>query len=285
MITRSLLRLREHCAKLSQFLANPDVYSRLLELVGELIDPEGECITWSHAAEWLYIAASIEKVEVNTIYFDSSVYMCEPALDYEGARSDLLTEFTTALSVFNFAWGSLESVIKLIEPPSIPKEVKAGRGSSVDRAIYYLKTDFEPERPIFSYHDTMGEMRELLSQLPGYLSLSDEFRLQPHVGISGVGLHVVRKIRNMFAHGSIQMPVPADDRKAPLPGKRLIETSTRIVLLTIQMLLMSRLRKDDFKVECYEDEIFDYIDMSAYHVLRLLHTQIEEGIGGEVKLL
>jgi|GEM_PF-1525607 len=285
MSTRSLLSLREHCAELSLFLANPDFDYRILELVGELIDTEGECVTWSHAAEWLYIAASIEKVEVNTIYFDSSVYMCGLALDYEGARSDLLTEFTTALSVFNFAWGSLESVIKLIEPPSIPKEVKAGRGSSVDKAIYYLKTDFEPERPIFSYHDNVGEMRELLSQLPGYLSLSNEFRLQPHVGISGIGLHVVRKIRNMLVHGSIQIPVPSNDRKESLPDKRLIETSTRIVLLTIQMLLMSLLRKGDFKLECYDDEISDLIDMSAYHVLRLLHTQVEEGIAGGVKLL
>jgi hypothetical protein len=283
MSGRSLLNLREHCAKLSRFFGDQEVYANLFQLSGELDDEQGENINWWHVAEWLYIAASIETVDIDTTHFDPSVLYCGEALKYEVDRSELLSKVTTALSVFNFTWGSLESVIKLIEPPKVPKAIKS-RTSPIDEAIYYLKTDYEPEKPLTFFDDVMAEMCDVLTKVPYYASLALQCQLKPHMSISGIGLNIVRRLRNKFAHGTLQMPQPEQWSDIRPFDTQLIELSTRTVLMSIQMLTMAYIRAHDFRVELYNDDL-EKIEESAYHYLRLLHTSIEHIESVQARLL
>lgn len=270
MSSRSLVSLREHCARLSRFFGDQDVYANLFQLSGELDDEQGENISWWHVAEWLYIAASIETVDVDTTHFDPSALYCGDALQYEFDRSKLLSELITALSVFNFTWGSLESVVKLIEPPKVPKALKS-RASSIDEAIFYIKTTYEPEKPLAFFDDVMAEMRDILTKVPYYASLALEYQLKPYMSVSGIGLNIVRRLRNKFAHGASQMPQPEGWSNIQPLDTRLIELSTRTVLMSIQMLTMAYIRENDFNIERYDDD-FNEIVESAYHYLRLVHT-------------
>ncbi|KAA3658371.1 MAG: hypothetical protein DWQ04_25295, partial [Chloroflexi bacterium] len=127
------ISLREHCYVLHQAIVaiKYDGY-----YVDELMERDGELISWESAAEWLDIASGVERVEVNTLYFDRSVWFCSSARRYENSRSDILSHFATQFTIFNYVWGCLESIIKLIEPPKVPKTVKPGRSSPIDKAMF-----------------------------------------------------------------------------------------------------------------------------------------------------
>src|SRR5690554_6651060 len=111
MFEGELIELPEHCSILSHFFALVD------QLRPEQITSrDGEVLSWLSASHWLDIAASIDRVEINTSRFDESVQLCRPAWEYQSERSDLMTKFTTQLTTFNFIWGGFETAIQ-----SLPK--------------------------------------------------------------------------------------------------------------------------------------------------------------------
>src|ERR1700734_1223329 len=108
------LKLQRHCWNLSVVLQGlwehcPDTVT----------NKDGVTFEWPDAAEWLDLAAGLQKVEVVTGSFDQSLMYCESALDYENARSDCLSSLVVHLTMFTFVWGAFEIVGNLIEPPSI----------------------------------------------------------------------------------------------------------------------------------------------------------------------
>ena len=263
-----LIGLSEHCARLSDLLTYPEVAAKqpYREVSGETVD-------WLGASDWLRVASSVDCVDVDTGRFDESVVWCRPRWEFESQRSVLLSRLAAQLTVFSFVWGSFETITKLIDPPRVPKRVKPGRTSLVDEAVFYLKNHFEP-MPLPAFYDViLADFRETLNGMPRYGNLSEEFRIRPFVGISGIGVHVVRGIRNKFAHGAMRMPLPEGwSRTIPLDVE-LIGLSTRIVLLTIQMLLLAYFKGDHFAVDCLVDEWGVSRDEEIDIVLRKLHVR------------
>lgn len=242
------LSLRNHCYRLGCA-----VYSigSLGYLGDNAREKDGENISWLGASEWLRMASSVERVEVNTLYFDDSLLYCSLARDYENSRSDLLSLLAVQLAIFNFVWGGLETIIKLVDPPKVPKDIKSGT-SIIDRGLFYLKNEYEPARTLAFYDDTVAELRETMVRLQYYHDLLSHFRLEECVGVSGIGLNVVRRIRNRFAHGTLVLPYP-DGEEISMPlDALLVESSTRTILYTIQMLLLAYLAKKEFEIECRE---------------------------------
>jgi hypothetical protein len=269
--TPELRGLHEHCSALS-LLFNDLGLSK--EHYHSISTPGGEHLDWFNVSEWLNMAASIVKVEVDTARFDSTIFMCGSAADYYDKKSDVLGQLATELSTFNFIWGASESVIKVIDPKNVPK-----RKSIIDAACNFLKNEFEPDRTLLHYPDVVDELRLLLKANSYYGDLSDDFRLKPFVGVSGVGLNVVRKIRNRFAHGTLTFPEPTGWGGKNANDVEAIQTSSRIILLTIQMLLLALYRNERFTIEI-NDEAFQLdeedddgepiqIDLGTY--LRVLH--------------
>ncbi len=266
---RKHLTLRKHCYELSMVIYEIELHGRYSEHTRFRDD---EILVWSNAAEWLDIAAGIENVSVLTGYYDDSLMMCGVARQYEDKRSELITQLTTWLAIFSFVWGSLETVIKIINPPKIPKKLKPGQQSPIDQAIFYLKNEYEPEKLLTFYNETTAELRETLKKLSYHDSILDLFKLEPHVGISGVGINVVRRIRNKFAHGTLAMPIPGAKEDIQFLDAKLIALSTRITLLTIQMLLLAYLKDRYFDVERHDD-FGEPITENIYYVLRKLHVK------------
>lgn len=263
------LSIRKHCYLLGYAVRSIG----FLDYLGdEVTERYGESIGWMGASEWLEMASSVERVEVNTLYFDVSLLYCSLARDHENSRSDLLSLLAAELAIFNFAWGSLETIIRLIDPPKVPRSTKP-RSSIIDRAIFYLKNEYEPARMLTFYDDTVAELRQTMKQLRYYSDLLRHFHLEELMGISGVGINVVRQIRNRFAHGTLTLPHPSGEEIPVLLDARLVELSTRIILFTIQMLLLAYLENEDFEIECREDEWGLMKPENVRLVLKTLHLE------------
>jgi hypothetical protein len=259
-----LVELQEHCEMLSFTLSglwrhDPVTYVK-----------DGETLEFNDAAEWLNLASGVKKVEVVTGGED--VFYCESVMEYEDARSELLSRLATQLTIFQFTWGAFETAATVIGPPSIPANLRSnGANGLVHRVLFFLRA----ARPVATYPDVLEEMRRLVARQPNYRRLLRSGALPRHMGPSGVGLDFVRKVRNRFAHGSARFPMPDDcsvgwsGRTSPEP--EIIALSSRIVLLSIQMLLRIHYGGKHFELDILRDEDGRRVGADVHHVLQRLH--------------
>ena len=254
MKTSQLIDIQEHCFKLGELLSALHQFEYLV------------------AIDWLDIAAGVESVKVTTAKHDSSLMFCGEAADYQDKRSELLSNLATRLTIFNFVWGSFESVAKVL--------MNQQKGSIVNKSIRFLKQNYSPRSPIAFYEDSLHTLRELIEDNGSYEVDCQDFELNDLADLNGLGLHVVRKIRNDLAHGSAQLPMPDDwgsEKTDLLPSEHrhldLIDTCTRIILLTVQMLLLGHVRGKGIIVECLLDEDGIEQESTAEHALHVIHLQ------------
>lgn len=262
-----LVDIREHCFRLASVLA-------CLELTVKQprARERDENVTLLDAHEWMQVASSVVSVDVVTGRFDDSIAYCENIWKFEAARSELLSRFITELICFSFTWGSFELVAKLIDPPKIPKSLHVS-SSLVDRTIFFLKSQYEPMQPVVLYNTVLDDLRQILNAIPRYDDLSGQFEPQLFIGAAGVGLHVVRRIRNKLAHGALEMPLPeAWSLTQPLDVE-LIEISTRVLLLTIQMLLLAYYKDEHFAMDYLADDWSASFCGDVHDILKRLHVR------------
>lgn len=231
---------------------------------------DGETLEFNDAAEWLDLASAVKKVEVLTGGED--VFYCEGVMDYEDARSELLARLATELTVFLFAWGAFETAATVVGPSSIPAGLRhKGANGLVHRVVFFLRT----VQPVAAYQGVLDELGRVLAQQPKYRRLLHSGALPAHMGLSGVGLDFVRKVRNRFAHGSARFPAPNASsegwcgRKSREPD--VIALSTRIVLLSVQMLLRGYYAGKHFTLAVLRDEDGGRVEADIHHVLQRLH--------------
>jgi hypothetical protein len=250
VFSEPLLDLQKHCWRLSCTLAE-------LWQQDPVAVTEGKTLTldYGDAASWLDLAAGIRGIDVLTGRFDDALLYCGTAREYEDARSDLLSRLTAQLTVFLFAWGAFETVATVIGPPSIPAGKRhKGANGLVDRVIFYLQRF----GPFTAYTETLEQLNVLTAHSILYQSLVRTDSLPSHMGRSGVGLDFVRHVRNHFAHGATHLPLPEDSAHGwsgeESREPQLIALSTRIVLLTIQMLLAVHYSGRILHLQVLEDE-------------------------------
>ena len=236
---------------------------------------------WIPAADWLHIASGIDKVTLNINKFDETVLYCRTAWEYESKRNELLTQSVTKLSIFNFIWGGLETIIKVISPNQLDIELARKlrrRNGIVDRAIFFLKQKYDPLPCVPMYDELISQFRLVLAKHPSYSYLNKFFREDELTSLSGLGLHIIRQIRNDFAHGSAKMPIPeywGEKGNTITASEQLhldvIEMSSRILLLTVQMLLLAFYKSQHFSVDILKDDNGIPVDENLEVVLKVLH--------------
>ena len=252
MKNSQLIDIQVHCFRLSELLIELGPYAL------------------KSTIDWLTIASGVESVQVRTAKYDQSVVYCRGAFEYEEKRSELLSHLTTKLTTFNFVWNSFESVVKAFGFPPLPKHLKKGTGRIVDRTIWFLKRNYGSEPSLAFYHDHLCNLYKYIQYNEYYNEYEKEFKFQNFVDLPGLGLHIVRKIRNDLAHGSAVMPQPDDwgEKSAKLlPSEHrhlyLIDTCTRILLFTIQMFLLAQAREKKVIVNCLLDAREDDVESTV----------------------
>ena len=250
---------------------------RLSDLLGKL-----HPFAFVSAIDWLTIASGVESVSVRTAKQDESVLYCRSAFEYQEKRSELLSHLTTKLTIFNFVWGSFESVAKAFSLPNLPKCLKKGRGSVVDRTIWFLKQNYGSEPSLALYNDHLCNLCKYIGYNEYYNKYQKEFKFQNFADLPGLGLHIVRKIRNDLAHGRAVMPKPdywgEKSTKLLLSEHRhlnLIDTCTRVLLFTIQMFLLAQVYEKKAMVNCLSDAREDDVESTVQLALHQIHLDID----------
>ncbi len=230
-----LLPLREHISKFRKFCQS------------YVYDTWPDDSTLELLLDQLALAAAIEEVQVNTCRFGDGTHYDSAILKHEAMRSDLLSSVISVLLSFTYSWMALETMLEALPLPNVPKNLKAGT-KPIDRCIYYLKRSLPVsynETLMPGYDTTLERFRKLVASMSRYSKHVGKFDLQPHMNRWGLGVDKIRRIRNKYIHGALQMPELFDEESG-MEGPcddMLFELSTRITLFTMQLVLYAQIKE------------------------------------------
>lgn len=237
-----------------------------------------------NVVEWLDMCSGLEKVQITPSKYDEGLLYCGNAWDYSVSKSELSSRLSTELVHFLFAWGALESLIKVIVPN---KQVK-GYGK-INALCGFLKEHNLANLLPAGYLSEYEHMIALLRESVGYDSILSVLKMETqtrfshkeYVDISGIGIYVVSKIRNDFVHGQMHFPEPEEYSGEQSSNVELIHTATRITLMTILTALIGEIKDNDFILEDAPD---DGIEHSALLYLRNLCSYHSDTISGQLNI-
>lgn len=239
---------------------------------------EHSLYNWAHVAEWLNVAAGVIKVDFATARFDDSIMWCSEASHFEDKKTETLSDLVTNLCTFSFIWGALEAVVSNLKPKNVP-----GFPGKINAACYYLQQEYKPNVSLPFYRDLFATFMDVLAKNPKHEQLLSELRFRPYLSVDSLGLYCVYKIRNTFAHGALVFPEHEEWTGVQSYDAELIHISSRLVLLSIQMLLLSSIKADSFTVWCPpeywktkeddEDDTYESEDVDADLFLRQVHLK------------
>ena len=238
----------------------------------------------SNAIEWLDMCSGLEKVQIAPNKYDEGLLYCGNVWNYSVSKTELSSKLSTELVRFLFAWGALESLIKVMV--STKKIKKYGK---INALCGYLKEHNLSNLLPAGYLNEYEHMIALLRESVGYedvlfdlkMETQTRFSHKEYVDISGIGVYVVSKIRNDFVHGQMQFPEPEEYSGEQSSNVELIHTATRITLMTILTLLISEIKDNDFILEDAPD---DGMEHSALLYLRNLCSYYSDTISGQLKV-
>lgn len=230
---------------------------------------------WNHetSSNWFHVASGIKNVDYDGISYDDSFYWCRPSYEYEIAKQEIHNELVAELIQFNFIWSGLECLINELDLENCPNYP-----GKINNTCYYLKLNYEPFNSLKLYSDLIIQLQHFLEK-NHYLNLLNRFTPKEYIGHSGIGLSVVYKLRNQFAHGDFVFPEPEDWTFKKPYEKEIIHISSRIILLSIQMLMIT-FYKDRNEVLGYHPNeemegmpVLDYLQYMHYEEILFNRNQ------------
>ena|GEM_PF-7118542 len=167
--------------------------------------------------------------------FDEGLLWCEAPRQFANQRGLLLNEIVRQLSILSFVWGAFESSLAIWRPPGL----RSGKVRAARRFLHESEERTSDWKPPAGYERLLGRFLSRLRTL-AFLEDRDLERLARlrDDDLAGQGLGAVYLIRNHLAHGSLLLPDPEGwigSQEAPL-CPCVVETSTRLVLLSMQMI-------------------------------------------------
>lgn len=243
----------------------PQHCSRVRELF-EVVDLEQYMLF----SEWLLLASSIDNIQIDTSKYDYTWGICESSHEYDLARELVLKNFATDLTIFSFIWCAIESLINNINPPSHPDKSKKGK---IRNICYYLNKNLRTSNLPDEYINSILLFKELSQNFLNQKKLQSKLDSTPE-GIAGIGLLLVYELRNSFAHGSM-LPAQPNEENEPISLQiNLVQTASRICLLTIQLIFLSSHEKliEDFEEDFHINRNYQH-DLSPIEFAYKLHLE------------
>lgn len=252
-IFNQLISLNDHCERLSLILQ----YNFISE----------------KSANWLRVAYGVKSIDYDGMLRDSSFTMCRPSYEYESSKRKVHNDIVNEMVRFNIIWSGLEYLLTDLTLEKCPH--KKGK---VNSASYFLSNNSLLE---------LDEYDMFLEELLRIIPLIEDKRLAQKIknlpewlSVEGKGLFIVYKIRNMFAHGDFLFPESKeyDEMGEVNHEDKLINVASRIVLLSIQMLLFSH-NSIDKEYIMDNNPFLKFCDEKTGLYLKKLHLSSYEGNG------
>ena len=241
-----------------------DEHAWRLECILRTLNFDDQEDSWQHICSWLQMASGLDEVNLITEKFESSIGFCSGALTFENERSAMLSNLVKELTIFNFIWGAFESLIETLEP--LITECNIESFGKVKTACYILRKSKTPI--IIGYDESLRKLQSLFN------SLITKNVNHKHIPYSGKGIYIVSKIRNQYAHGAFSLPFHPEDFPDPeINHTVLINISSRIILLSTQMLLLSYFGSEDIDLEPLYlfPELYELESMPLNTLLESIH--------------
>jgi len=237
--------LDEHCCSLSRLVSGYDIE-----------------LEWLTQSEWLNIASGIVSVKFDIMRYDSSVGYCRNADNWHFSREEILEKYVTELTGFTYVWGALEALINEIDPPPAPIK---GRIRDI---CYYLYNKLDSGDVIDPYPSVVERLRQILETSDARDDrILKRFDKIENISEHGTGIYAIYKLRNSLVHGSIAFPYPDEENRPISMYPELVRLSTRIVLLTMQMIWLAHYKGS--KVLCSVD--WETLTEKKYPIEEVLH--------------
>ena len=214
------------------------------------------------ASNWLSLAAGITKVDFNSDVKGDSIW-CGYAREYEDKKSEYFTKIVNKLTVFQFIWCAVEILSSYIEEQNLTTTHREKDGK-ITKACIFLREG--QQRPPVLYPEIYQQLKnKLIASSIERTAVNKAVNPRNFIGELGKGLHAVYQVRNSFAHGTLTSALPMDatiDDYTSGEGmldESILDLSSRIILISIQMLLVEllyrvnslrRFLNDEFTMGC-----------------------------------
>lgn len=230
-----LVDLKRHCNNIARFFIFENPY-----------DP-------SPVSSWFQLASGIKEVVYISDLFDSNDQLCGPAIEYEDERSKYNSKLILELTRFNFIWSGLEAYIDYQSFPPCPDQ----RGK-INGVNFFLKNNYlNKYSPVDNYSQILDYLKKLITKHGDFDNSAELFLGSDCVSDQLVGLKIVYRIRNLFAHGAFVFHNfeysedydLLDNLNLTTPLEiPIIVASSKIVLMTMQMILLASSNDLKFKI-------------------------------------
>lgn len=206
--------------------------------------------------EWLLLASSIEDIHLDISKYDDTWGLCESAHEYDLVRERVLNKFTKDLTIFSFIWCAIESLVDKLNPPPHPDKSKRGKIRNIS---YYLNTNLRESSLPAEYINSVSFFKNLSENFLNQERIKSKLKSNSE-GIAGIGLLLVYEFRNSFAHGSMLPAQPNEEHEPTSLQIDLVQTASRICLLTIQLIFLSSYEKliQDFEQDIYVNGNYEH---------------------------
>lgn len=238
----------------------PDHCVELVQYFGSLGDFRGYVET-TGIAEWLTLAAGIQSVDYDVSIFDTGAGVCGLADQWAEQQAQIQRLLITLITRFSFCWCALEAAVNSFAAPSLRNMGK------INNLCEFLRINYEPREPVLGYSEILTLLDTHVSQSSPKNQLRNPSPRPDNLSYSGLGIYRVYNLRNLLAHGAFEIPTYQEGTQAAEIG--LIETSTRIVLLTLQMLAIAKYGSEAVEVYWKNHEI---IGINTYDFLSCIHV-------------
>ena len=221
---------------------------------------------WNHAGDLLHLAAGVLRVEIDPFLFDYSGVYCGTVGNYQEAKRSVISDYQKEMTRFLFTWNAFETIVEALRPTGWKKGTVRAVGK-------YLADKFEPEKLIHYDCAVQGVRRLVTDRNNPYFLEDSTFQPGGSYGESGIGIKTVSSLRNSLAHTSIKLPEP-EEWGGPVDGGLFsARGARRLVLYTLQMMLIVNYSGSGLNIECYDRELDSETTVDIENMLRTIHLR------------
>ena len=209
---------------------------------------------WLEVGELLRVVGGLARVNVTTAKYSDDPAYCETVMDWENARSRVVSAYATDLTRLLFAYNAFETALANV----------------VSRRALKRKPQWELSRSVLQEH--IGEIMPVITHyecsVESLLCVGrswdktafDEIADHPGIADSLRAMDLVQVVRNRCVHEGIRFP--SEPAAAKLSERGVLRRSTRLSIMTIQLFAMIAFK------ELLGDGIDDEIaELSTMHLM------------------
>ena len=242
--------LRQHCFDLSYFFFN-------------LNKIKADKFSGQSYPYWLNIAAGISDVELDLeLASHGTAALNDLRIPlYRDARH-LNTQIVSALVIFNLIWDTYINIVN----------EQLRRSFTPDLVAEFLGTAYQPHKNLILYNRLVRELKQRVRN-SRIINTRKVLNLANSAPRSACGIILVHQIKPHFAHGAYQFPLGSDPTGPEAIDPMIIQLSSRLVLLTIQITLIPHFEHHPFEMRCWWSQKKSQRKIPAVYFLRTVHLQ------------